>query len=331
LNYHTSCNTELHEVRFFVGAEHRMADWGLADIPSLRGRSAVVTGPGGIGFETGLALAAAGAEVILAGRDPSRGAASVAAINRRSDGPEARFEALDLARLRSIEAFGDRLRGQREGLDILVNNAGVMAPPRRRVTADGLELQFGVNHLGHFALASALLPLLRRARNPRVVCVSSIAARRGAIHFADLQSERSYAPMRAYAQSKLANLLFAFELQRRSAADGWGVEAIAAHPGVAATDLIRNGAGERSLVGFLQRRLGFLFQPAAQAALPSLYAATAPDAKPGGYYGAARFNELRGPPAPARTPSQALDAAVAARLWDVSERLAGVWFGGDGR
>jgi NAD(P)-dependent dehydrogenase (short-subunit alcohol dehydrogenase family) len=238
-----------------------------------------------------------------------------------------RFEILDLANLASIQAFGARMQAQRQSLDLLINNAAVMTPPRRQVTSDQFELQFGTNYLGHFALTAHLLPLLRQGQKPRVVSVSSIANRDGAIRFDDLQSERRYQPMVAYGQSKLANLMFAFELQRRSDAAGWGITSIAAHPGISRTDLIPNGAGRNSPISFVRYLLGpIFFQPAAQGALPTLFAATSPDAKAGAYYGPDRLNETRGLPTEAKVPLQAQDIGVAARLWDVSETLAGVKF-----
>jgi NAD(P)-dependent dehydrogenase (short-subunit alcohol dehydrogenase family) len=187
-------------------------------------------------------------------------------------------------------------------------------------------LQFGTNYLGHFALTAQLLPLLKQGDAPRVITMSSVAARQGSINFDDLQAERSYQPMPVYAQSKLACLLFAFELQRRSAAAGWGFTSIAAHPGISRTNLLTNAPGRRSVAGMVRTWLWFLFQPAAQGALPTLYAATSPRAMPGAYYGPDRVNETRGYPALAKVPAQARDAAVAARLWEVSEQLTGVRF-----
>jgi NAD(P)-dependent dehydrogenase (short-subunit alcohol dehydrogenase family) len=300
-----------------------MTRWAPAAIPSQAGRVALVTGTGGLGLEDAVALARAGAEVIVAGRDAAKGEAALARIRREAPGAVARFELVDLASLASVAAFGARLRAARESLDLLINNAAVMAPPTRRTTADGFELQFGTNYLGHFALTAELLPLLRRAPAPRVVSLSSVAARGGAIDFENLQSERGYRPMTAYGQSKLACLMFAFELQRRSEAGGWGIRSVAAHPGLSRTDLIPNGAGPRSGSALLRRLLPFMFQSAAQGAWPTLFAATAPQAERGGYYGPDRLGETRGHPAPARVPPQALDEAVASRLWEVSERLVG--------
>lgn len=303
-----------------------MTRWTASNIPSQHGRSAVVTGTGGLGYEDALALAAAGGNVILAGRDARKGAQAVDGIRAKTASTTVWFERLDLADLGSIATFVERIATRQEGLDLLINNAGVMTPPERLETADGFELQLGTNYLGHVALTARLLPLLRSGKNPRVVTVSSIAAPRGAINFADLNAERSYEPFPVYARSKLACLMFALELQRRSDAAGWGLTSIAAHPGVSRTGLIHNGAGSRSLAGRVRSYLPFLFQPVARGALPTLYAATAPDARPGGYYGPNGIAELRGYPMEAKIPPQALDEAVAARLWDVSLELTGAHF-----
>lgn len=303
-----------------------MTHWTDSDIPSQRGRTAVVTGTGGLGFQDALALARAGANVILAGRSPAKGAAAVNQICRSIPGANVTFGPLDLASLNSIEAFGKNLRSSHDRLDLLINNAAVMTPPTRQITSDGFELQLGTNYLGHFALTTQLLPLLRNADQPRVVSLSSVAARNGEIQFDNLQSERSYKPMVAYSQSKLACLMFALELQRRSDAAGWGIQSIAAHPGISRTDLIPNGAGERSVAGVARRVLWFLFQPAAQGALPTLFAATSPQARGGAYYGPNKLGETRGYPAVAKMPSRALDRDSAGRLWIESERLTGVRF-----
>ena len=304
-----------------------MNAWTASDIPSQVGRSAVITGTGGLGYETALALARVGANVVIAGRNTSKGEAALARIRQHVPHAIGRFEAVDLASLESIADFGARLRAGGHTIDLLINNAAVMAPPQRQTTSDGFELQMGTNYLGHFALTAQLLPLLRAARRARVVNVSSIAARSGAIDFDDLQSEHRYTPMVAYSQSKLANLLFSCELQRRSEAAEWGVSSIAVHPGVSRTDLIANGAGRLSLPGAVRRFLWFLFQPAAQGALPTLFAATSKDARGGGYYGPNRFMETRGYPTVATVPPAALDAANAARLWTEAECLTRISFG----
>lgn len=303
-----------------------MANWTASDIPSQSGRSAVVTGAGGLGFEGALELARAGAEVILASRNPQKGEESLARIRAAAPSAKVRFERIDLASLASVADFAARLRRERTSLDLLINNAGVMTPPERRETEDGFELQFGANHLGHFALTAHLMPLLRQGRNPRVVALSSIAARDGALDFDDLDALKAYKPMAVYSRSKLACLMFALELQRRSQAGGWGVSSIAAHPGVARTDLLHNAPGRRSLAGLARSGLWFLFQPAAQGALPTLFAATAPQARPGGYYGPDKMRETRGYPAAAKIPPQAEDAEAAARLWRVSEAMTGIRF-----
>jgi NAD(P)-dependent dehydrogenase (short-subunit alcohol dehydrogenase family) len=304
------------------------AGWTTEDIPSQSGRLAVVTGTGGLGYETALALAAAGATVVLAGRNERKGQDSVSRI--RSLQPEAAisFEQLDLASLTDVAEFGRRFASAHASLDLLINNAGVMTPPTRQTTSDGFEVQFGTNHLGHFALTAHLLPLLKRGSRPRVVNVSSLMHRFGRMRFDDLQWEKSYAPSAAYGQSKLANLLFTFELQRRSDAAGWGLIVNAAHPGYARTELIANGPGRDSL----QARIGSVIlepwasQTAADGALPNLFAATAPEATGGGYYGPANIFELKGPPKPAKISRDAQDRQSAAKLWQVSERLTGVTF-----
>ena len=299
--------------------------WTTSDIPSQAGRLALVTGTGGLGYETALELARAGAEVLLAGRNKQKGEASVRTIQEQVPRARIRFERLDLASLSSVSDCSTKLLAEDRPIDLLVNNAGVMTPPKRLATADGFELQFGTNYLGHFALTAQLLPLLRRAAQPRVVNVSSLAHRSGQIHFDDLQFTRKYRPWASYGQSKLAMLMFGFELERRSQANGWGLISNAAHPGFARTDLIANGPGES---GALQQ-FGKLLKPlmshsAAQGALPTLYAATSPQAKGGEYFGPDWFYELKGLPKPAYVAPQAKDLAVATRLWEVSNALTRV-------
>jgi NAD(P)-dependent dehydrogenase (short-subunit alcohol dehydrogenase family) len=305
-----------------------MSDWTTADIPSQRGRLAVITGAtGGLGYETALQLAGAGATVVLTGRNDANGASALARIRARFPDGHISYETLDLASLASISAFAARFAAAHTSLDLLVNNAGVMALATRQTTADGFEMQLGVNYLSHYALTAHLLPLLRHGRAPRVVNLSSLAHRTGRIDFDDLQSVRSYHPLRAYSQSKLAMLMFALELQRRSAAGGWELLSNAAHPGYARTDLIPNGPGTDNLVWSIGTLLQpFMSQSAAEGAWPTLLAATSPQAKAGGYYGPNGFYELKGPPAPARIMPQAKDVSAAARLWDVSAALTGVSF-----
>lgn len=303
-----------------------MTHWTTKDIPPQHGRTAVVTGTGGLGYEDALALARAGARVVIAGRNPAKGARAVAAISAEVPGAQVRFAAMDLASLESVAAFGARLAAEEERLDLLINNAAVMTPPVRGETRDGFELQFGTNYLGHFALTAHLLPLLRKSPSPRVVTLGSIAARGGRIDFDDLQGRTAYKTFALYAQSKLACIMFAFELSRRSRAAGWGVASLAAHPGLTRTDLIANSAPPGSLRLRIRRRLPFLFQPAWQGALPTLFAATDPAARDGGHYGPHRLAGTRGYPTEEPPPPQALDGAVAARLWEVSQDLAGVAF-----
>lgn len=310
-----------------LGSAAPRPDWGAADMPSQEGRIFLVTGgTSGMGFEDARALAAAGAQVVIAARNAERGGEAIERI--RKDVPDARvrFEALDLADMASIRALAERLAATLPRLDGLVNNAAIMAPPRRGTSRDGLELQFAINYAGHFALTAELLPLLRRSDSPRVVTVSSIAALRGRIDFDDLQFERDYDPYGAYAQSKLACLMFALELQRRSDAHAWGITSIAAHPGVAVTELVERGPGIDSEFGRNWAKDRANYPSAAQGAVPTLYAATAPEASGGAYYGPTGDNERRGPIGFATVPPAARDTAAAARLWEATEELTGVRF-----
>lgn len=250
----------------------------------------------------------------------------MASIRKEVPSAKARFELLDLASLESVVEFASRLRSQQDSLDLLVNNAAVMMLPKRQETRDGIELQFGTNYLGHFALTAHLLPLLRKKADSRVVTLSSIASRHGMIDFNDLQAKRNYRPMTAYSQSKLACLMFALELQRRSEEGGWGISSMAAHPGVSRTDLLANGPGRKSLAGLTGTFLSFLFQPVSRGALPVLFAGTDPDAEGGGYYGPSGFLEVRGSPARAIIPGRASDLEVASRLWEISGQLSGASF-----
>ena len=303
--------------------------WTPDYIPDLNGKLAVVTGAtGGLGLETALVLAGKGAEVVLAGRNPAKGADALARI--RGAFPEARirFEPVDLSRLTDVTAFADRLLKAGRPIDILINNAGVMALPSRQTTADGHEMQFGTNYLSHFALVGRLLPLLIGAK-ARVVQLSSVAHRSGHIRLDDLNYQTHYSPWPVYQQSKLAMLMFALELQRRSDANGWGLTSVAAHPGFARTDLIANGhAGKPGLFARGARLLeAVLSHSAADGALPILMAATLPDPTPGGYYGPTGFQEMKGRPGVAVIKRQARDVDVAKRLWSESERLTGVVYG----
>ncbi|MBB2155257.1 SDR family oxidoreductase [Gluconacetobacter diazotrophicus] len=311
--------------------------WTIDRAPDLTGRVAVVTGAtGGLGYETACGLASRGATVILTGRNADRGAAALAGLRTRVADARAEFMVLDLASLRSIADFAgdltERLKGQGPGaVDILVNNAGVMAPPRRQETEDGFELQFGTNYLGHFALTGRLRPLLVRAPGgTRVVTVASLAARQGHITFDDLQARHRYSPFGAYQQSKLANLIFALELDRLAQSGGWKLHSIAAHPGWSQTDLAisrsaaRQGVAERLLRCLTEVAFRTLGQSAAAGARPILFAAAGAEAVDGGYYGPGGRGERRGRVTDARVPAQARNLPVARRLWAVSERLTGV-------
>ena len=300
----------------------------VESFPVQTGKTALVTGTGGLGYETALALAGLGASVLLAGRNAQKGAESVAKIRAAHPSAQIQFGELDLASLASVRAFSERFKSEHASLDLLINNAGVMSPPQRQTTRDGFELQFGTNYLGHFALTARLLPLLRQAGAPRVVNLSSLAHRGGRIQFDDLQFQHSYSPWKSYGQSKLAMLMFAFELQRQSDAHGWKLLSNAAHPGYARTDLIPNGPGAS---GLLFRGNKF-FQPwvshsAAQGAQPTLFAALSPLAEPAAYYGPDGFYELKGPVKKAFIAKQALDTEVAQRLWAESETLTQLRFG----
>ncbi|ETK34912.1 SDR family oxidoreductase [Microbispora sp. ATCC PTA-5024] len=301
-------------------------------VPDLTGRLAVVTGANsGIGFGLTGRLARAGAEVILAVRNREKGAQAVERVTAEVPGARLGLRDLDLSSLESVAALGETLTAEGRPIDILVNNAGIMTPPRREETRDGFELQFGTNHLGHFALTAHLLPLLRAAGTARVVAVSSLAGGWGRLDFDDLQSEKSYRPLRVYGASKLATLMFALELDRRSRQAGWGILSTAAHPGATVTNLQITGPqmGRRSpgpvmAVTRAFYRVPWMWQQIPTGILPALYAATSPAAEGGAYYGPAGFAELTRGFATARIPRRALDEAAAARLWAVSERLTGV-------
>jgi NAD(P)-dependent dehydrogenase (short-subunit alcohol dehydrogenase family) len=307
-----------------------MATRTTRSIPDQSGKLAIITGAtGGLGLETALGLAGAGAEVVLAGRNPSKGHAAEASIRQRHRNAKVRFEAVDLARLESVADFANRALAAGRPIDILVNNAGLMAPSKRQITADGFELQFGTNYLGHFALTGRLLPLLTEGK-ARVVELSSIAHRSGKIHFDDLNYERGYKPFPVYGQSKLAMLMFAVELDRRSKAKGWGLTSVAAHPGFARTDLVDNGpavGANAFLTSAIKLMVRMIGHSAAAGALPMLMATTLPGAKGGQYFGPQGWMEFRGSPGPGKIDPRALDARVASKLWTESERLTEVSFG----
>jgi NAD(P)-dependent dehydrogenase (short-subunit alcohol dehydrogenase family) len=309
-------------------------------IPNQAGRRILITGANsGIGYPTARELARAGAHVLLGSRDRAKGEAAVAQL--RSEVPAASVElsVFDLASLDSVREFAALELDRGLPLDVLIDNAGVMAPPKRLQTKDGFELQFGTNVLGHFALTGLLFPAIEAAvtmsaavvpQAPRVVLVASIAHKRGRIDFEDLQSTRSYVPMRAYAQTKLADLMLAFELDRRLKAKGATIESIAAHPGVANTNLFQVGEFnplEKAIRRMVGPLIGALLGTALDGALPTIYAAAAVEAQPGGYYGPQGFQEMRGGDVGvAEVAPQAKDESAAARLWERCEELTGVTF-----
>ncbi len=306
--------------------------WTADDVPPQKGRVAIVTGANsGLGFETAKVLAARGARVVLACRSPARAEGALASLRAAYAGAEVEAAALDLADLASVRAFARQIRSKYESVDLLVNNAGLMAVPAAR-TADGFEMQFGTNHLGHFALTGALLGGLERAAGGRVVNVSSSMHRAGRMNFDDLMFEaRRYDRWGAYSQSKLANLLFTSELARRLAAKGSPIVAVAAHPGYSATNLQGKGAelGGPKAEGFAMRIGNALVaQSAAAGAWPQLRAATDPAARPNDYYGPGGLFEARGPAVKVGMSAAARDAEAARRLWQASARLTGEDYGG---
>lgn len=305
------------------------AGWTAGDMPDLAGRTMIVTGGNsGIGFETSKELARKGARVILACRDLGKAKSAIDSIRNEVPGAQVEAMQLDLASLASVREFAGKFIAAHRRLDVLCNNAGVMALPYRK-TADGFEMQFGTNHLGHFALTGLLLELLLATPGARVVNVSSGAHRMGRIRFDDLQWERGYRKWAAYGQSKLANLLFTYELQRRLEASGKTQISVAAHPGYAATNL--QAAGPRMQGSPLLERVSELFnrlfaQSAAMGALPTLYAMTMPDVRGGDYIGPDGIGEFRGHPRKVGSSARSRDPGAARRLWEESERLTGVRF-----
>jgi NAD(P)-dependent dehydrogenase (short-subunit alcohol dehydrogenase family) len=297
--------------------------WTATDIPDQTGRTAVVTGANtGLGFETAAALAAHGAHVVLAVRDLDKGKDASQRIVASTPGAAVTLQELDLTSLASVRAAAEELRSKHDGIDLLINNAGVMYTPKS-TTKDGFELQFGTNHLGHFALTGLLLDRLLGVPGSRVVLVSSIGHRiRAAIHFDDLQWERSYGRVAAYGQSKLSNLLFTYELQRRLTPQGTTIAA-AAHPGGSNTELMRNLPAP---IRVANAALAPLFQGADMGALPTLRAATDPDAHGGQYFGPDGFGGMRGYPEVVASSKQSHDENLQRRLWAVSEELTGVLY-----
>ena len=301
------------------------------DLPDLSGRRAIVTGASdGIGLGIATGLARAGAELVLPVRNRAKGERALERVAQEVPGARASLRDLDLSSLASVEALAATLLDEGEPVHLFIGNAGVMTPPERQTTSDGLELQFGSNHIGHVALVARILPLLRAGR-ARVTSQISIAANRGAINWDDLSWERSYDGMGAYSQSKIAYGLFGIELDRRSRAGGWGITSNLAHPGVAPTSLLaarpelgrERAARGRGLIALLSR-VGVMGTPAS-AALPALLAVTAPDAG-GRLFGPRGPGHLGGPPAPQRIYSRLRSEEDARRIWEVSQEIAGVAF-----
>ena len=305
------------------------------EVPDLSGRFAVVTGANsGLGLGLAKSLAGAGADVVMAIRSRAKGEAAIAEIRRELPSAKLTIRALDLSSLKSVAALGDELAAEGRPIDILVNNAGVMTPPQRQETDDGFELQFGANHLGHFALTGHLLPLLRAAEGARVVTVSSIAAGQRNLDFDDANAQRGYRPMRSYGMAKLAQLMFAVELDRRSRRGGWGLMSNAAHPGLSKTNLL-SGASYGREKPTLQARftqltwwlLPFMWLDVDEGIKPTLYAAVSPDAEGGKYYGPRGFYETAGGGVTfAGVPRLARSEPDRERLWQLSEQLTGVTY-----
>jgi NAD(P)-dependent dehydrogenase (short-subunit alcohol dehydrogenase family) len=299
-----------------------MAKWTTADIPDQTGRVAVITGANtGLGYETAAALADHGAHVVLAVRNLDKGKDAAARITALSPGAEVALQELDLTSLDSIRAAAEQLRSEHDRIDLLINNAGVMYTPKS-TTKDGFELQFGTNHLGHFAFTGLLLDRLLPVAGSRVMTVSSVGHRiRADIHFGDLQWEHSYSRVAAYGQAKLANLLFTYELQRRLASGGTTI-AVAAHPGFSDTELMRNMPAP--LVSAFERVAPLVAQDPAMGALPSLRAATDPAVVGGQYFGPGGFAQTRGYPKVVASSKKSHDVDLQRRLWAVSQELTGV-------
>jgi NAD(P)-dependent dehydrogenase (short-subunit alcohol dehydrogenase family) len=301
------------------------AKWTSEAMGSQTGRRILITGANsGIGYQAALELARHGARVLLGCRNAAKGEAARRRIVQESPGALVEVVLLDMASLASIRGFAEAYVNSGERLDVLVNNAGVMALPARELTAEGFERQFGTNHLGHFALTGRLLPALLRAEAPRVVTVASLAHRSGKMVWDDLQGERSYSPWGAYNASKLANILFARELDRRAREAGSRVVSVAVHPGVSKTNIADYGKDFKTR--FIQL-MGWMFmQSDAMGALPTLYAATVPEVRGGEYVGPDGMGEMKGYPTVVKPRPQALNEADGRRLWEVSERLTGVGY-----
>ena len=302
--------------------------WTTASIPDQTGRTVVVTGASsGIGEAASLILAAKGAQVIMAVRNQAKGEAVRARILTQSPAAGVTTSLVDMADLASIKAFAERTNAAGRPIDVLINNAGLGMQPKRSVTVNGYERQFETNYLGAFALTSLLLPSLFKAPAPRVVAVASIAHRHATIDFGDLQGERRYRGMKAYNQSKLADLMFAIELDRRARAARSPLISIAAHPGISSTGFFAAIGYPKAVEATGNILISLFGQDAVRGSWPLVYAAAMPDVRGGQYWGPDGFQEARGLPAHAAIAPRALDQAVATRLWGESERLTGVTFG----
>ena len=304
-----------------------MGRWTPRQMPPQNGRLAIISGANsGIGFQAARYLSRVGASVILACRSAEKGEAARARIVSEHPSARVAVRILDVADLDSVRHFAEQFLNEGTPLDLLINNAGVMALPQRRATPQGFEMQFGTNHLGHFALTGRLLPAMLAQPNSRVVTVSSIAHKGGRLNFDDLNAEHSYDPRRAYQQSKLANLVFGLELDRRLREHSAKTLSVIAHPGVAVTNIINNGMGS----GLRARLVGLVFPFVGQSddrgSWPILYAATSPEVHAGGYYGPNGLAEIKGTPVEVKPKPHALDPAAGKRLWEISEALTGVHY-----
>jgi NAD(P)-dependent dehydrogenase (short-subunit alcohol dehydrogenase family) len=302
-----------------------MSKWTPQQVPPQQGRLAIVTGANsGIGYQTARYLARAGATVILACRNREKGDTARAKIVSENSAAKVEARVLDVANLDSVRRFASEFLNENRPLGLLINNAGVMAIPERHTTPQDFEMQFGTNHLGHFALTALLLPALLRLPESRVVTVASIAHKGGKFNFDDLNAERSYDPRGAYQQSKLANLVFGLEFDRRLRARSAETISLIAHPGVAVTNIVSNGMGSGLKGRIVNALLPFVAQSDDRGSWPLLYAATSPEAHGGGYYGPDGIAEVKGTPVEVKPKPHALDPAAGKRLWEISERLTGV-------
>lgn len=286
----------------------------------------MITGTGGLGYYCAEAMAQAGAQIIIGGRNEGKGNTAVDEIKKKCSSADVKFELLDLSSLDSVSEFSMNVMKHFDSLDILINNAGIMLTPLRKETVDGFELQMATNYFGHFALTAHMLPLLKQGYKSRVITVSSVAARTGTIELDDLNSEKHYDAMEVYRQSKLACLMFSRQLNRLSQKRRWGIGSIAAHPGLSRTNLLHNGPGRNSIYSIARSCLGPLLQHPRQGILPLLYAATSADAKLGSYYGPSRWGETRGYPGFATLPKAAEQQNIVSSLWEKSELLTRVCF-----